>query len=222
MLPDSQKMSFSILIADDHAVVRHGISLLLQEVMPTVEVAQAWDYDSLMEALDRKRMDLVICDINMPGCDSFHVIDDMRTIQADVKILIFSAYREDLYAPRYMQAGADGFLHKDSENDQIWKAITTVLNNGKYISEAIKERLINKALSTNRQTSENPLELLSQREMEVARLLLQGLGLLEISNTLKLHIATVSTYKKRIYEKVQISNLPELIAVFKNHSGSGS
>lgn len=214
-------MSLHILIADDHAVVRHGISLLLQEMMPSVKVTQAWDYDTLMSGLGQKKMDLVVCDINMPGCDSFHVIDDMRTIQQEVKILIFSAYREDLYAPRYMQAGANGFLHKDSENEQIRKAITTVLNNGKYISEAVKERLINKALSTNRRTAETPLDLLSQREMEVARLLLQGLGLLEISNTLHLHIATVSTYKKRIYEKMQIANLPELIAVFKNHSAPG-
>ncbi len=214
-------MSLHILIADDHAVVRHGISLLLQEMMPSVNVTQAWDYDTLMSGLGQQKMDLVVCDINMPGCDSFHVIDDMRTIQQDVRILIFSAYREDLYAPRYMQAGANGFLHKDSENEQIRNAIAIVLNNGKYISEAVKERLINKALSTNRHTAENPLDLLSQREMEVARLLLQGLGLLEISNTLNLHIATVSTYKKRIYEKVQITNLPELIAVFKNHATPG-
>lgn len=211
-------MSFSILVADDHAVVRHGISLLLQEMIPDIRVTYAWDYDSLMKGLDEKPVDLVICDINMPGCDSFHVIDDMRTIQRSVKILIFSAYREDLYAPRYMQAGANGFLHKDSENEQIVKAVMTVLDNGKYISEAVKERLINKVLANSKHTVENPLELLSQREMEVARLLLQGQGLLEIANLLKLHIATISTYKKRIYEKMQVSSLPELIAVFRNHS----
>ncbi len=214
-------MPFNILVADDHAVVRHGISLLLQEMMPSIRVIQAWDHDTLMEGLRLGPVDLVICDINMPGCDSFHVVSDMREIQRDVKILIFSAYREDLYATRYIQAGANGFLHKDSENEEIRRAISMVLNNGKYISEAVKERLINKALSVNKQAGDNPLDSLSQREMEVARLLLQGLGLLEISNTLNLHIATVSTYKKRIYEKVQVTNLPELIAIFRNHSNTG-
>jgi DNA-binding NarL/FixJ family response regulator len=214
-------MPFNILIADDHAVVRHGISLLLQEMMPSIRVIHAWDHDTLMQGIRQGPVDLVICDINMPGCDSFHVVNDMRSVQRDVKILIFSAYREDLYATRYIQAGANGFLHKDSENDEIRRAISMVLNNGKYISEAVKERLINKALSASRPAGDNPLDALSQREMEVARLLLQGLGLLEISNTLNLHIATVSTYKKRIYEKIQVSNLPELIAVFRNHSDSG-
>lgn len=210
-------MPLNILIADDHAVVRHGVSLLLKEALPAITVFQAWDHDTLTGALRREKMDLVVCDINMPGCDGFHVIGDMRSIQKDVKVLIFSAYREDLYAPRYLQAGANGFLHKDGDNEQIRKAVLTVLQDGRYMSDAVKERLLHKAIHTHKQPSENPLDLLSQREMEVARQLLKGHGLLEISNMLGLHIATVSTYKKRIYEKVQVTSLPELIAIFRNH-----
>ncbi|WP_118975650.1 response regulator transcription factor [Taibaiella koreensis] len=213
-------MPLNLLIADDHAVVRHGVSLLLREMIPAATLSQAYDYDTLTAALKKGFVDLVICDINMPGCDGFHVIDDLRSIQPDVRILIFSAYREDLYAPRYLQAGANGYLHKDGDNDQIRKAVLTVLQDGRYMSDAVKEKLLHKALGAHKQTSDNPLDLLSQREMEVARLLLRGLGLLEISNALKLHIATVSTYKKRIYEKVQVASLPELIAVFRNHAGS--
>jgi len=213
-------MPLNFLIADDHAVVRHGVSLILREVLPAAVIFQAYDYDTLVSTLKKNPVDLVICDINMPGCDGFHVIDDLRSIQPDVKILIFSAYREDLYAPRYLQAGANGYLHKDGDNEQIRKAVLTVLQDGRYMSDAVKEKLLHKALSAHKQRSDNPLDLLSQREMEVARLLLKGMGLLEISNILKLHIATVSTYKKRIHEKLQVSSLPELIAVFRNHAGA--
>ena len=215
-------MSLNILIADDHAVVRHGVSLLIQETRTAVTLFQAYDYDTLMEALISNRMDLVICDINMPGCDSHHIIEEMRDIQSGLKILIFSAYREDLYAARYLHAGANGYLQKDSGQEVIQQAIATVLDSGRYMSDAIREKLLHKTFTNSKQAGDNPLALLSGREMEVARLLLQGMGLLEISNTLKLHIATVSTYKKRIYEKVQISNLPELITIFKNHAGPSS
>lgn len=210
-------MPLNILIADDHAVVRYGVSLLIKEIRPAANIFLACDYVSLINVLKKDKVDLVVCDINMPGCNGFHVMTDIRKIQKDIKILVFSAYPETLYAPRYLQAGANGYLHKETESEAIQNAVVSVLETGTYISDAVKESLARKAVQPNERSLENPLEILSDREVEVARLIMQGQGLLEISNALDLHIATVSTYKKRIYEKMNISNLPELIAVCKNY-----
>lgn len=193
---------------------------MLKEMKIPARIFYAANYHSLMDVISQHPIDLAICDINMPGCDNFRVIEDIRKIRPDIKILIFSAYREDLYAPRYLQAGANGYLQKDCSNEEIREAITATLEKGRYISPTITEVLIKKAFQQQEQ-KENPLELLSDREMEVAKLLLQGQGLLEIANLLKLHIATVSTYKKRIYEKINVSNLPDLITIFRNYSDPG-
>jgi DNA-binding NarL/FixJ family response regulator len=209
-------MSIKILLADDHAVVRHGISLIIKDFLPASEIIHAHDFPFLLEQLKVHEAELVICDVNMPGSDSFHIIYAIREIRPDIKILIFSAYPEDLYATRYIQEGANGYLHKDADTETIKDAITMVLKKGRFISDYLLEKYLHndgQAAKNN-----NPLKSLSNREMEVAVLLTQGLGLLEMSNALKLHISTVSTYKTRVFEKLNISNIPELLVVFKNYA----
>jgi DNA-binding NarL/FixJ family response regulator len=216
ILAPFEPMSIKILLADDHAVVRHGISLIIKDFLPASEIIHAHDFPFLLEQLKVHEADLVICDINMPGCDSFHIISAIRDIQPDIKILIFSAYPEDLYATRYIQEGANGYLHKDADTETIKSAITTVLKKGRFISDHLLEKYLQgDGLATK---GGNPLKSLSNREMEVALLMTQGLGLLEMSNALKLHISTVSTYKTRVFEKLNISNIPELLVVFKNYA----
>jgi DNA-binding NarL/FixJ family response regulator len=210
------QMSVKILLADDHAVVRHGISLIIKDFLPDAEIIHAHDFPFLLEQLKVHEAALAICDINMPGCDSFHIISAIRDIQPDIKILIFSAYPEDLYATRYIQEGANGYLHKDADTETIKNAITTVLKKGRFISDHLLEKYLQSDGLANKDG--NPLKNLSNREMEVALLLTQGLGLLEMSNALNLHISTVSTYKTRVFEKLNISNIPELLVVFKNYT----
>ncbi len=211
------KMSIRIILADDHAVVRHGVSLIIKEFLPAAEIFHANDFNFLLEILKTQEADLAICDVNMPGCDSFHIIDAIRALQPDIKILIFSAYSEDLYAARYIREGANGYLHKDANTETIKNAIDIVLNEGKFISQQLREKSLQTDLLSGNKNI-NPLKTLSNREMEVAVLLTQGLGLLEMSNTLNLHISTVSTYKSRVFEKLNISNIPELLTVFKNYA----
>lgn len=209
-------MSIKILLADDHAVVRHGISLIIKDFLPGAEIIHAHDFPFLLEQLKVHEGELVICDVNMPGCDSFHIISMIRNIRPDIKILIFSAYPEDLYATRYIQEGANGYLHKDADTETIKNAITTVLRKGRFISDHLLEKYLQNNGHTKKES--NPLKSLSNREMEVAVLLTQGLGLLEMSNALNLHISTVSTYKIRVFEKLNISNIPELLVVFKHYA----
>lgn len=209
-------MSIKILLADDHAVVRHGISLIIKDFLPAAEIIHAHDFPFLLEQLKVHEAELVICDVNMPGCDSFHIISALRDIRPGIKILIFSAYPEDLYATRYIQEGANGYLHKDADTEIIKSAITDVLKKGRFISDQLLEKYLQNDGPIIKDG--NPLQSLSNREMEVAVLLTHGLGLLEMSNALNLHISTVSTYKTRVFEKLNISNIPELLVVFKNYN----
>lgn len=202
-----------ILIVDDHFIVRSGMSLLLENELENVQVFDADDFPQAMMELKKSSFDLVILDINLPGGRKHHMIDDLRNLQEDVKILIFSAHEEDIYAFRYIQAGANGYLNKLSNSDTIVKAVQTVLEVGKYISIDILEKFIE--FSQNKKEKNNPLEELTQREFEIAELLIKGYGNLEIANELDIKMTTVSTHKLNIFKKMQITNIIELSELFK-------
>lgn len=202
-----------ILIVDDHFIVRSGMSLLLENEIEGIQVFGANDFPEALVELEKNFFDLVILDINLPGGKKYYMIDDLREIQKEVKILIFSAHEEDIYAFRYIQAGANGYLNKLSESDTIVKAVKTVLEAGKYISVDILEKFI--AFSQNRGENSNPLEELTQREFEIAELLVKGFGNLEIANELDIKMTTVSTHKLNIFKKAHITNIIELSELFK-------
>lgn len=213
-------MPVNILIADDHAIVRHGTTLLLKEIFPDAVIYQANDLQGALDILRKQVLDLFICDLNMPGGDNLGLIDAIRRIQMEVKILIFSAYSENLYAIRYLKAGANGYLDKNcAEEEEVKEAILTVVQKGTYYSKNIQQQIADQqephAKKDNRVINE-----LSNRETEVALLLIQGLGLLEISNHLKIGISTASTYKTRLYEKLKVTNVAELIHIFKTMENS--
>ncbi len=202
-----------ILIVDDHFIVRSGMSLLLESELKNVQVFDADDFPQALIELKKSSFDLVILDINLPGGRKHQMIDDLRNIQKEVKILMFSAHEEDIYAFRYIQAGANGYLNKLSDSDSIVKAVQTVLEIGKYISIDILDKFIE--FSQNKKEKNNPLEELTQREFEIAELLIKGFGNLEIANELDIKMTTVSTHKLNIFKKMQITNIIELSELFK-------
>ena len=127
---------------------------------------------------------------------------------------MFSAHEEDAYALRYFHAGANGYLNKLSAEDKIVEAVKNIMEKGKYISPEIAEKLV-----TNQINNEplNPFDKLSNRENEIVKLLIKGEGNLEISNGLGIQMSTVSTYKNRVFEKLRINNLVELIEKYNLH-----
>ena len=132
-----------------------------------------------------------------------------------MKILIFSALDEDIYALRYLNAGASGYLNKGSNEDEMKQALKSMMVTGKYITQNIKDRILDSYISKK---PINPLEQLSNREVEVARLLIKGFGNLEIAEMLNIKKSTVSTFKNRIFEKLEIDNLADLIDFFNLYS----
>lgn len=208
-----------ILIADDHSIVRLGASIVIKENFPDVQILQAQSYDEVYQHLKQERFDLLLLDINMPGGNNIQVIKEILQIQEDAKILVFSSYEENLYALRYITAGASGYLNKNTAMSELNNAISSIMLRGKYMSEAVKDLYIQKLTTTKSSVDgSNPLNKLSNREMDVAKHLIKGLSVLEMSSLLNLSSSTVSTYKSRTFEKLNVHNVPELIELFKLHA----
>lgn len=209
-------MEERILIADDHGVVRLGLSMIIKKLRPHAVIEEVSDYKEVMQIIKEKTFSLAILDINMPNGNFQEALEAIKIKHPETKVMIFSSQDENLYAVRYLKMGADGFLHKDSGEDIINRALVKMLDHGRYMSEDVKDSLIFGKLN-KRDSPSNPLDVLSEREMEVAERMVAGDAPKEISNNLNIHASTVSTYKSRIFEKLNVQSIPELIKVFNFH-----
>ena len=195
------------LLIDDHKVVRSGISNLLSTMYIPCEVDEASDADMVIEKLKKQEYDLIMMDVQIPNNDMLGLMEYVHTKYPLAKVLIFSMSPENIYAKRFLKAGAKGFLSKDSQLDEITKAINLVSSNRKYISETLAETLA-ESLSSGK--SGNPFDNLSLREFEITSLLLSGQSLSDISRSLNLQPSTIGTHKARAFEKLKVTNLMEL------------
>lgn len=200
---------YKILIADDHVVVRQGVSFILKDAFENLTLFQAPVFSKLVEILKEQLVDMVILDISIPEGKGVQMVDVIKEIQPDVRILVFSALEEDIYGLRYLKAGAGGYLNKLTSEEEFKRAFTAMLEKGCYLSESLQHKISEKSQSGN------PLNLLSNRELEIATYLMKGEGNLEIANRLSLQNSTVSTYKNRIFEKLNITNTVALFELFK-------
>ena len=198
-----------ILLTEDHSIVRYGTSLILKNLSPDVTVDESDNFEETLKLIDKKSYDLLILDILIPKGNSLDMIPLIRMKQSSIRILIFSGLDERLYALRYLQAGADGYLMKDSPNHEIIEAVRCVLNNGKYVSPDVRQQLL-QSLQHNEEASQNPMLSLSDREIEVMQLLIQGRAIGEIAQLMNLQVSTVSTYKTRVFKKLEVNNVIEL------------
>jgi two-component system invasion response regulator UvrY len=195
------------LLIDDHFVVRSGIRGLLTELYKPCEVYEAEDSEQAVNQLRLRSYDLIIMDVQIPKNDMLGLMEYIHIKYPAAKVLMFSMSPENIYAKRFLKAGARGFLPKDSSFDETLRAINLVLNNRKYISDALAESLANDTLSDN---PVNPFDRLSAREFEIASLLLNGQNLSEIARTLNLQPSTVGTHKAKLFKKMNVENVLHL------------
>lgn len=196
-------MNKKILIADDHYIVRAGTAMVLEAAYPRLNINFAENYEQTKNFIGSNSYDLLILDIDMPGSQYKQMIHELKSIQNSLKILVFSGYDNDV-ALQYIREGAEGYLNKQSNEEQIKIAVKSILDKGYYYpTELIVPIIQNKKNS--------PGEKLSSREYEIFKLLSYGNGNLEIANMLNIKMSTVSTYKKRIFEKLNVANIAELI-----------
>jgi two-component system, NarL family, invasion response regulator UvrY len=196
-----------VLIADDHAIVRKGLKQLLLEEYPTAIIEEAGDAETLISKCAVGEWDVVISDLNMPGRSGLDALKQIRQASPQLPVLIMSMYPEDQYAMRVLKTGASGYLSKESIHDELIPAVQTVLNGRKFITPAIAEILAD-SLETK---SGEGHELLSNREFDVLKLLASGKSVSDIAQQLSLSVTTVSTYRSRILEKMNLSSTADLI-----------
>jgi len=203
---------YNFLIADAHIVVRVGLSLVIKEMFLNTSIKIAANFKDIFDLLKEIQFDLLILDVNFPDGNSINILSLIKTIQPDLKILIFSTSDENIYAIRYLSAGACGYLSKEATEDEIKNAINNIVISGNYIGENIMEQILDSYI---KKSKTNPLDILSNREIEVAHLLIEGYRNLEILQVLKIKKTTISTYKNRIFEKLKINNVVDLIKIFQ-------
>jgi two-component system invasion response regulator UvrY len=196
------------LIADDHAVVRHGLRQILQE---TSDMQVAGEAASGPEALERARgdvYDVVVLDITMPGRSGFDVLKELRVERPSLPVLVLSMHAEEQFAVRLLKAGAAGYLNKESAPEELVKAIRKVVSGGRYVSPTLAEKL---AFEIDAGSDKLVHETLSDREFQVMRMMASGKTVKEIAAELSLSVKTISTYRARILTKMNLHTNAELI-----------
>jgi two-component system invasion response regulator UvrY len=196
-----------ILIADEQSVVRMGMKFLLSSMYTRTEIHVASTFTEVLDSMNQNYFDLIILDVTIEKRTNMEIIDTIRSKQPNALILIFSGLNEQLYALRYLEAGANGFLSKNSSDEEHKIAIYSVLSSGKYISRKVQDRLLTSAFERK---SLNPFDNLSSREMQIMLLLAQGKWTKEIATILNLKLSTISTFKARIFEKLDVNNSVDL------------
>lgn len=196
-----------ILIADDHAIVRKGLVGVLLEEFPSAEVTEVGDAETLFKTALREKWHLIISDLSMPGRSGLEIIYDIKRHFPNIPVLILSIHPEELYGPRVLKAGASAFLNKDAPPAELIKAIHWVMQGRKYITPRLAEKLADDISSGGERL---PHELLSDRELDVMKLLASGESLIRIGEILSISPSTASSYRTRILKKMQLQSNTDL------------
>ena len=196
-----------ILIADDHAIVRQGLKQIVAETRDMVVAGEASNGQELFNKLKEDDYDVIVLDITMPGRSGMDVLRQLRSERPRLPVLILSVHSEEQYALRALRAGASGYLTKESAPDELVVAIRKVSLGGKYISSSLAEKL---AFELEVGREQAPHETLSDREYQVMCRIASGKTVMEIAQELSLSEKTISTYRSRILEKMNMKNNAEL------------
>lgn len=206
------KTARKILVIDDHTIVILGIKLLLTKEMPEVKVLGMSNIDKAIKYIEKNKIDVIIMDINMPMNDSTNLISQILARSPESRILIYSTNPEKHYAKRYIKLGAYGYLNKEAPHTELLSAIKAIATGQKYFSAKVTQQLMNDKIHG---VSDNIFDTLSSREIEVTKLMLQGLSSQEICKIMNIHSSTMGTYKSRILEKLGVSNVISMAELAK-------
>lgn len=205
----------NILIADDHAVVRSGLRQFLAHAVECRVTAEAENGHETLALVDSGSWDVVLLDIGLPDINGIEVLKRIKRKKPDLPVLVFSMCAEDDFAMTALEAGAIGYLPKDSAPEEILSAIRRAARGERYLSPQLAEKLLNR--SSSHAVRKQAHELLSEREFSVLRYLSRGMALTSIAETLHLSPKTVSTYRARILDKMGLLNNAELTRYVIEH-----
>jgi DNA-binding NarL/FixJ family response regulator len=196
-----------VIVCDDHAMIRRGIRDTLAEAVDIQVTAEAGSYAEVRDAIRNAACDVLVLDINLPGRSGLEVLSSLRETDSPIKVLIVSMFPEDQYAIRCLKSGAQGYINKAGDPQELITAVRTVAQGRKYVTPAVAQMLVEN-LSTPVNTSLHAN--LSDREMQTLLKIASGKRLSDIALELMLSPKTVSVYRARVLEKLKLSNNSEL------------
>ena len=203
-----------VLIADDHDIVRQGIEKILSKSDDVVVVSEASNGREVIELVKKTKIDVLLLDVEMPEKTGWEVLSELKVIKPNLPVIILSIFPEEHYGPRFIKAGAAGYLNKASKPATLLDAIRKVHQGGRYVSAKLADLLIQ---DLGRTSKANPHETLSPREFQVFCQIAAGKKLKDIADELSLSITTVSTHRARILDKMDMKTNAELIHYAVKH-----
>lgn len=207
------KRKVSILLVDDHPILRRGIADLINAEADLQVSGEAGTMQEAMSEASRLKPDLVIVDVSLDGNNGIELMKNFTSRWSGLRILAYSMHDEAIYAERALRAGAKGYVMKESDPDALMKAIREVLKGKIYLSEAMSDRLLGKLVGAGNSDSPvtSPVDKLSDRELEVLQLLGKGMGTSQIADKLCLSVKTIETYREHLKQKLNLASGQELL-----------
>lgn len=203
-----------ILCVDDHAIFRQGVKQILAQYDHQLTVGEAANAAEAMQLLKRSRWDIVILDLSLPDRSGFQLLVELKREEPDLPVLVLSMHADDEYAVRALRNGASGYVTKESAPDELISAVKKLMHGGRYITPSLAEKV---AFAAAASSSTKPHQALSERELEVLRLIGAGKSLKEIAAGLSLSVKSVGTYRARILEKMAMNTNADLIRYVIEH-----
>lgn len=203
--------SKKILIVDDHPIVRQGLRSLIDQENDLMVCGEAGSAADALRALNTLKPDLILVDISLKGPDGLELTKSIRAILPDMPILIVSMHDESLYAERVLRAGANGYIMKEEVSQSVILAIRRVLKGDIFISDRMRQKILRGVAGQRTPSATSSIERLSDRELEVFRLIGHGHGTRQIAGDLHLSVKTIETYRAHIKEKLSLANATELV-----------
>jgi two-component system, NarL family, response regulator NreC len=207
------KPKTTVLLADDHQLLRTGLKLLLQRHQELKIVGEAADGEQTLRLYEQLQPDLLLLDISMPAMDGMYCLKEIKSRYPKAKVIVLTMHEDENYIKKAMQAGASAYVHKSAADTDLFKAIAAVQAGGTYLSQKDSELLLKLLLKPEKEPADEnaPFVLLSPRERDVLRLLVHGHSLIEVAKVLSLSVKTVDTYKVRLMEKLKAAKKSELV-----------
>lgn len=202
---------YRVLLVDDHPVVRQGLALLIEREPDLCVCGEADGAHSAYHAITTLRPDLVVLDISLSGPDGLDVLKEIRTKTTNLPVLILSMHDESIYAERAMRAGANGYIMKQEATEKVLVAIRRILQGDVYLSDRLTSTLLQQYVRGTSPAKSSPLLNLTDRELEVFRLIGEGHGTRQIAEELHLSVKTIESYQAHIKEKLALRNARELV-----------
>jgi len=199
-----------VFIVDDHPIVRQGLKLLIDQEPDLMVCGEAETADAVLPAIRQLQPAIAVIDLSLGHDSGIELIKNIRLQHPDLPLLVLSMHDESLYAERALRAGAKGYIMKQEAPEKVIIAIRQVLQGAIYVSDAMKAKLLNKIIDS-REKKSSPIELLSDRELQVFKLLGSGLGTRQVADSLHVSIKTVEAYRANIKEKLNLKGSAELV-----------